>query len=130
MKRTAVISVLALAVVASLVLFERHRGGLHPSSPEHTDSSPDPVAVEPHHAASPESSTVASTEPASEISVSNLISRLESGDTPRLTAEQVEPYLEKNRRSAESLLAAFRATADKTFLREAMEKYPTDPRVD
>jgi hypothetical protein len=37
--------------------------------------------------------------------------------------------LEENRRSAESVLAAFRTTEDQAFLREAVEKYPKDPRV-
>ncbi len=50
-------------------------------------------------------------------------------DRPKLTAEQVEAYLRENHRDAASLLAAARASGDKTYLREAMEKYPNDPRV-
>jgi hypothetical protein len=41
----------------------------------------------------------------------------------------VDPFLRDNRRSAESLLAAFRATEDPAFLQEAVEKCPNDPRV-
>jgi len=60
-----------------------------------------------------------------------LIARLLDGqELPKLSPEQVQPYLEKNHRSVESLLAAFHATDDRTFLQEAMEKYPADPRLD
>jgi tetratricopeptide (TPR) repeat protein len=60
----------------------------------------------------------------------NLLTRLLNGDEAlKLSLPQVEPYLEHNRRSAESLLAAFRVTDDPALLREAVEKYPKDPRV-
>ena len=78
---------------------------------------------------------MAATAPAAEPSLddsrpTNLIARLLSGDDSfKLSSQQVEPYLQANRRSAESLLAAFRTTEDPAFLREAMEKYPNDPRV-
>ena len=48
---------------------------------------------------------------------------------PKLEPWQVEPFVEANRRSAGSLLAAFRTTSDPKFLAEAMEKFPNDPRV-
>lgn len=60
----------------------------------------------------------------------NLIARLLRGDTPKLTAEQIEPFLQQNHRNAGSLLAAFLATDDRAYLLEAMEKFPNDPRVD
>ena len=47
----------------------------------------------------------------------------------KLTAAQVEPYLNANQRSAASLLAAFRTTDDPALLEEAMQKYPNDPQV-
>jgi hypothetical protein len=47
----------------------------------------------------------------------------------KLSLQQVAPYLEAKQRSAESLLAAFRATGDQTLLREALRKSPADPRV-
>ena len=60
----------------------------------------------------------------------NLIARLLKGEElPKLSPDQVRVYLEKNHRSVESLLAAFHATDDRTFLREAMEKHPGDPRL-
>jgi hypothetical protein len=48
---------------------------------------------------------------------------------PKLTLEQVEPYLQANHRNAESLLGAFMATGDRAFVREAMQKFPNDPKV-
>jgi hypothetical protein len=60
----------------------------------------------------------------------NLLAQLLTGNESfKLTPKQLELYLEENRRSAESLLAAFRTTEDQAFLREAVEKYPKDPRV-
>jgi hypothetical protein len=47
----------------------------------------------------------------------------------KLTAAQLEGYLNENQRSAGSLLAAYRTSDDPALLREAMEKYPNDPLV-
>jgi hypothetical protein len=49
--------------------------------------------------------------------------------TSKLTAAQVESYLNANRRNAASLLAAFRTTEDPALLEEAMQTYPNDPQV-
>lgn len=54
---------------------------------------------------------------------------LNGEEIPKLSPAQVEPFLSSNRRSAGSLLAAFRTTGEVGYLREAMEKYPNDPRV-
>ena len=54
---------------------------------------------------------------------------LRSEEAPKLTVQQLETYLRENRRSAASLLAAFRTTGDQTLLQEATEKYPDDPQV-
>jgi len=60
----------------------------------------------------------------------NFIARiLEGEDPPELTAEQAESYLQQTRRSAASLLAAFRGTRDAKFLEEALQKFPNDPQV-
>jgi len=65
------------------------------------------------------------------VSHTNLLTRLLNGEElPKLRPEQVQSYLEENHRSVGSLLAAFQATDDRTILREAMEKYPSDPRLD
>jgi RNA polymerase sigma factor (sigma-70 family) len=47
----------------------------------------------------------------------------------KLTAVQAEAYLKEHRRSAASLLAAFRTSGDPGLLQEAMQKYPNDPQV-
>jgi RNA polymerase sigma factor (sigma-70 family) len=75
--------------------------------------------------------TVASADgsPAQASPSTNLYARLKDKD-PKLTRNQVEPYLKANSRSAASLLAAFRTTGDPALLKEAMEKYPNDPQVD
>ena len=63
-------------------------------------------------------------------SVTNFIARIIEGeDPPELTAGQAESYLEQSRRSAASLLAAFRATGDEKLLEEALQKFPNDPQV-
>ncbi len=63
-------------------------------------------------------------------SATNLFFRIfGTNDIPRLKPEQLEAWLKAGHRSAASLLAASRVTGDRSFLREAMEKYPNDPRV-
>jgi tetratricopeptide (TPR) repeat protein len=57
-----------------------------------------------------------------------LLSRLEKG-IPQLTLAQLQGYLEKNHRSAESLLTAARLAKDLNLLREAARLFPNDPRV-
>ena len=58
---------------------------------------------------------------------SNWVEQLEGGK--KLSLQQVAPYLKVKQRSAESLIAASHLTGDLSLLREAVEKYPTDPRV-
>jgi hypothetical protein len=48
---------------------------------------------------------------------------------PKLPREEVEKYLERNRRSAASLLAAYGALRDTNYLSEAATNFPNDPRV-
>src|SRR5439155_8578338 len=59
----------------------------------------------------------------------NLYARLAHGDIPRISREQLEPFLTKNHRSVDALLGALRASGDDEFLKEAKEKFPNDPRV-
>jgi hypothetical protein len=51
------------------------------------------------------------------------------GNFPKLTAAQIEPYLQGNHRNAESLIAAFMTTGDRGYVREAMQQFPNDPKV-
>ncbi|MDQ6631393.1 MAG: hypothetical protein M3Y82_06505, partial [Verrucomicrobiota bacterium] len=46
-----------------------------------------------------------------------------------LSREQVEAYLTKTRRCAECLLNAFEETGNHSYFREALEKFPDNPRV-
>ena len=79
----------------------------------------------PLHAAAPVASP-----PSDDLEATNLMTRLLKGDVPKLTREQMEAYLAANHRNAASLLAMFRATGDSALLREALQNYPNDPRVD
>ena len=58
----------------------------------------------------------------------NLYDRIKDKD-PKLTAQQLESYLEANGRSAASLLAAYRTSKDPALLAEAMRNFPNDPQV-
>src|SRR5262249_43944950 len=61
--------------------------------------------------------------------ITNLYAQLMAKNPPKLSAQQVAPYLDANRRNAASLLAAFRTTGDSNLLEEAMQKFPNDPQV-
>jgi hypothetical protein len=50
-------------------------------------------------------------------------------EPPKLTTEQVEAYLKTNGRNASGLLAAYRTGGNPALLTEAMQNYPSDPRV-
>jgi hypothetical protein len=61
---------------------------------------------------------------------SESLTRLLNGESvKKMTPEQIEAYLKGEHRNAASLLAAFRATGDRTFLEEALKNFPDDPRV-
>ena len=123
-------AVAAGLVAAGLAIYCRPRREA-PASPPVADG-----ALSSKHAARPRLPVLARPTPSSSVEsptnglpATNLLGRLMNGSLGTLTAEQVGPYLDQNRRSPGSLLAAFRATGDKAFLQEALEKYPTDPRV-
>jgi hypothetical protein len=63
--------------------------------------------------------------------VKTLIERIASGDTNayRLSSEQIQAFLTRNRTNGEALLAAFNVSGNADFLREAERRYPNDPRV-
>lgn len=68
---------------------------------------------------------------ATNLPATNLVRRLLSGtnDPPKISREEAEAFLNANGRRAESLVAAWRASGDINYLREAMQKFPNDPRV-
>jgi RNA polymerase sigma factor (sigma-70 family) len=63
-----------------------------------------------------------------DLQYTNLYSKL-TNEAPKLTSEQVEAYVQANRRNASSLLAAYRTSGSVAWLEEAMQKYPNDPQV-
>jgi hypothetical protein len=67
--------------------------------------------------------------PAELIQLRNLYAVTTNKAKPKLTAAQIESYINANRRNATSLLAAFRTTEDPALLQEAMQKFPNDPQV-
>lgn len=74
-------------------------------------------------------SAVPAADASEELKATNLFTRLINGDAPKLSFEQLEAYLTQNGSNAGSLLAAFRTSGDKAYLKEAEEKFPNDPRV-
>ena len=80
----------------------------------------------------PPMQTVARAEevPSEPLPARNLYAWLTDRASPvKLTTAQTETYLKEHRRSAASLLAAFRTSEDPALLQEATEKYPKDPQV-
>jgi hypothetical protein len=128
--KTAIL-VTAGLMVLGLGLLNRSRRTVPAPPPEQTQPVSSRRMAQPRLPASRMAATAPAAEPSLDDSrPTNLIARLLNGDDSfKLSSQQVEPYLQANRRSAESLLAAFRTTEDPAFLREAMEKFPNDPRV-
>lgn len=59
-----------------------------------------------------------------------LIQRLLKGENvPKLSLAEGEAFVARNRRTADSLLAAHLVTGESSFLDEALKSYPNDPRV-
>lgn len=131
MKGTVVLATLILALLAGLALFVRPRGDAPTVIVPETRSA-SAAAERPSRQARPalalpleiqaEPTTNAPT-------VTNLFARFRDGDIPRVSREQLEPFLAQNHRSVESLLGALRASGDDALLKEAKEKFPNDPRV-
>ena len=128
MNRRTAIFVIAGLMVLGLGLLNRSRRTVPAPPPEQTQAVSTRPVVKPRLPAPQTAATAPAAEPSLDDSrPTNLIARLLSGDASfKLSSQQVEPYLQANRRSAESLLAAFRTTEDPAFLREAMEKYPNE----
>ncbi len=121
--------VLALVVVAAYITYDRPRQRVPEAARIPNDLSNMKPTTKPHVPANaPRSEPEAR---AQEPSPTSLLTRLTRDGIapPDVTLAQVEPYLRANGRSAGSLLAAFYVTGDQGLLREAMEKYPKDPKV-
>src|SRR2546427_8971477 len=117
MKRTTVFGLTAGVLLAGWLLHSRTKPVAAPPAPEaaNPDKQAEGRAFRPRLPAPRMRATAQPDEPLPESSrPTNLLARLLKGgdDFPTLRLEQVGPYLEANRRSAESLLAASRATGD------------------
>lgn len=73
--------------------------------------------------------TASVAQPAEAVPGNSLADFYRGGNLPELTPPQIDAYLAQNRSNAESLMAVSRLTNDLSFLREAAEKFPSDPRV-
>ena len=129
--KTAILLVAGLVVVGVAIRY-RSQHAEHASSPEQTEpvstrSMPRPRLPAPR--IKPQATPV---EDVAEIlQPTNAFARLskEDGELPKLTRDQIEFYLAQNRRSAESLIAAYWRTGDRSLLQEAVAKQPHEPRV-
>jgi hypothetical protein len=121
---------LGTGLLVVLLLVQTHRETLAPKPSGPADLRLAKGLARPRLPAPRLHATQATGESVEERRSTNLLTRVLRGEEPpKLTPEQIGPYLEANRRSVESLLAASRTTGDKAFLQEAKEKYPNDPRV-
>jgi hypothetical protein len=128
MKGTIIIAVAAALLLVGLIV--RRTSESNPASEDAKAISTNHFAKTHPPASRIQAATAPLEAPPEEPRATNLIARLfKNGEAPKLTAEQIESYLATNRRNPESLLAAFRVTKDKAFLKEAQEKFPHDPRV-
>ena len=62
-------------------------------------------------------------------SVKEVLEKLMHDGSSLLTLSQVQRYLADNHRNAESLVTASRLTGDMSLLREAVARFPNDPRA-
>src|SRR5271166_393990 len=107
-------------VIAILAIYRPRREGLRANSPARENpaavrSTTMPRLPAPHLSANP-------TPPEPVAQSTNRMAHLLSGEElPKLSREQLNRFLEANGRRAGSLLAAFRVTGDKAWLKEALE---------
>ena len=132
MNRKAAILVIAGVIILGLAILSRSRQTVVALTPEQADPPAPRCQFKPRLPA-PRMPVVTATQADLQPAVqepTNAFARLinSEGRPPEMSRDQVESYLDQNRRSAESLLAAFRLTKDRDLLREAAEKRPNDPR--
>lgn len=121
LKLTAV-ALLVLAAVTTPILLNHRARAAKPTEPV---SAVEPEAAQPAQPVAELSpQTPKAAEPAAKKSpVEQLL------EAPKLSTGEIEAYLQQNKRSAENLLAAFRVSQDKAYLREAATAFPNDPAV-
>jgi len=129
--KTAILLVAGLVVVGVAIRYRPQHAGPASSpgrtEPVSTRSIPRPRLPAPR--IKPQATPVEAV--AEILQPTNAFARLskEDGELPKLTRDQIESYLAQNRRSAESLIAAYWRTGDRSLLQEAVAKQPHEPRV-
>lgn len=132
MNAKTVVILLAGVTVVGLALRSRSRRAEEVLPPPRTETATTPRVSRPRLPAPRMPARPAECEAAVEAPpVANAFTRLlkNEGEPPKPSREQVESYLARNGRSADSLLTAFRLTGDRSFLEEAAARYPREPRV-
>lgn len=129
MKRTVIIVLAIAALVVGVVMLNQKRDDAQVVTAQPEERLSDHGQT-PFRSRRTENSPAWPSEPVVETpGTTNWLARMLAGEYPRLSAEEAEAYVTANKRSSESLLAAYRATKDKTYLKEALEKFPNDPKV-
>jgi hypothetical protein len=130
--KTAIVLVVGLVVVG-VAIQSRSRRGEQVRPPEQTDRLSTRRGFKPRLPAPRMPVAPASVPEAqpSGLEQTNVFARMQNNDSavPTPNRTQVESYLAENRRSAESLLTAFRLMRDQSLLQEATAKYPNNPQV-
>jgi hypothetical protein len=129
-KTTAVL--VALVILCGIALHFRQQGqrgnAIHPNGPQlNARSERSPARG---HSQSPEAPGVkvdGAGTPSVDFDYRFVL--LGSNMPPKLPREEVEKYVEQQQRSAASLLAAYHALDDTSYLVEAATNFPSDPRV-
>jgi tetratricopeptide (TPR) repeat protein len=121
---------LAVAIALTLVIWRLMRPTGSPGTSQTRNDSRIASTNLPRRSSPPLAST---DQPPAEVTEnlvpSNILLRLDGEHLPKLTLEQVEGYLRDNHRNANSLIAAFYCTQEKSLLDEAKQKFPNDPHV-
>jgi len=67
--------------------------------------------------------------PAAASSTNDIRQWLEGKNLPRINSTQAEAFAQQHQRRPEALLGAYQASNERGFFREAMARFPRDPRV-
>jgi hypothetical protein len=136
MKRTCAIVVLLLGITAILLVSRRPSPTQVAPGTAISQESAKPISRTTNDTALEQRLRSAGAQAGPETDVAeapstNILARLlkGEGEPPRISREQADAFASANGRRAEALLAAWQASGDRSFLREAMENFPADPHV-
>lgn len=131
MKGTVFFGTLALVLSVGLLAFLHARVDSSPQAAqfESPNSAAADLSARRGHRVPETTASLPVQNPTNDLPATNLYARFTKGDIPRVSREQLEPYLAKHHRNVDSLLGALRASGDDALLKEAKERFPNDPRV-